>query len=286
LKISGFTFLRNARFNGYPFIESIQSLLPLVDEYVIAVGLSDDDTRAAVASIKSPKIRIVDTVWNESQVDRGFVYGQQKMIAHYNCTGDWAFYLEGDEVLHENSLERIYAKLESRIHDERVEAFYFDFLHFYGTPNQIGVAGYRQAPRIIRNTIRSFSPDGLFFVVLDENKRGRYPRACSADEYIYHYGHCRSVAKMQKKIDDVSKYWGVRAERFEGYGNIDLAELKKFSGQHPKVMDNWLSEEAEHVFEQNPGFTPSKRDLRNRLRFWVEEKLSIEISKKHFSRVK
>lgn len=285
MKISGFTFLRNARSNGYPFIESIKSLLPLVDEYIIAVGRSDDDTREAILAIRSPKIKIVDTVWNEGQADRGFVYGQQKMIAHYNCTGDWAFYLEGDEVLHEDSLERLYTKLRGRLDDERVEAFYFDFLHFYGCPSQIGIAGYRKAPRIIRNSIRSISPDGLFFVVLDKNKRGRYPRACAAREHIYHYGHCRNVEKMRKKVSDVSKYWGVQAGHFEGYGNIDLGELRQFFGEHPKVMERWLVEEAEHQFIQDHGFTPSIRDLRNRLRFWIEETLDIEISKKHFKRV-
>tara|TARA_A100001015_G_scaffold267126_1_gene316912 strand:- start:28 stop:468 length:441 start_codon:yes stop_codon:yes gene_type:complete len=144
-----------------------------VDEYVIAVGRSQDDTRAAISELGCEKIKVIDTEWNEMQSDRGFVYGQQKMIAQYNCTGDWAFYLEGDEVLHENSLDNIYSQLRAELANEQVEAFYFDFLHFYGTPKQTGIAGYRQAPRIIRNTIRCIAPDGLFFVVLDKNKRGQ-----------------------------------------------------------------------------------------------------------------
>ena len=111
MKISGFTFLRNADINGYPFIESIRSLLPLV-EFVCAVGPSIDDTRNKIESIGNPKIKIVDTDWNENMRDRGFVYGQQKMIGQYQCQGDWAFYLEGDEVLHEADLEKIKLSLE------------------------------------------------------------------------------------------------------------------------------------------------------------------------------
>jgi glycosyltransferase involved in cell wall biosynthesis len=285
LKISGFTFLRNARLNGYPFIESIQSLLPLVDEYVIAVGRSQDDTRAAISELGCEKIKVIDTEWNETQSDRGFVYGQQKMIAQYNCTGDWAFYLEGDEVLHENSLDNIYSQLRAELANEQVEAFYFDFLHFYGTPKQTGIAGYRQAPRIIRNTIRCIAPDGLFFVVLDKNKRGRYPRARATGEKIYHYGHCRSVTKMQNKINQVSKYWGAEAHPFVGYGNIDVKELRPFDGSHPAIMKRWLATEAELEFTQNDSYRPSKRDYRNRLRFWIEDRFDLEISKKHFSKI-
>ena len=62
-----------------------------MDEFVINVGESEDDTLLLIKSIPSKKIRIIESKWNETMHDRGYVYGQQKMIAHYNCTGDWAF---------------------------------------------------------------------------------------------------------------------------------------------------------------------------------------------------
>jgi hypothetical protein len=271
--------------NGYPFEESIRSLLPIVDEYVIAVGQGQDETLSRIRAIDDPKIRVLETVWNENMRDRGFVYGQQKMIAQYNCTGDWAFYLEGDEVLHEDELPAIQDAMKKHFNDPAVEALYFNFFHFYGTPEQIGIAGYRKAPRIIRNTIRSIAPDGLFFVVLDKNKHGRYPQAASAHANVYHYGHCRSVAKMNEKLAQVGRYWGGSHEKFESYGNIDVAELREFGGTHPAVMSEWLAYEAEHLFEQVPEYSPSRRDYRNRVRFWLEDKLGIEISKKHYKRV-
>lgn len=282
MKVSGFTFLRNAVINGYPFEESIRSLLPIVDEYVVAIGEGHDNTLLRVKSINDPKIKIIETRWNENMRDRGFVYGQQKMIAHYNCSGDWAFYLEADEVLHECELPRIQEAMRANLHNERVEALYFNFFHFYGTPYQTGIAGYRKAPRIIRNTVRAISPDGLFFVILDKNKRGRYPRALYAQGNIYHYGHCRSICKMNEKVLQVGKYWGDSHSEFRGYGSVDLAELKPFTGSHPKAMADWISHEAELFFAQDPGYVPSLRDMRNRLRFWIEEKFSIEISKKHY----
>lgn len=282
MKVSGFTFLRNAVINGYPFEESIRSLLPLVDEYVVAVGVGQDDTLHRVQAIDDCKLKIIETHWNESMQDRGFVYGQQKMIAQYQCSGDWAFYLEGDEVLHEDELDSIDGSMRKNISDPRVEALYFDFFHFYGTPYQTGIAGYRRAPRVIRNSIRTIAPDGLFWVVMDKNKKGRYPRAVSANAHVYHYGHCRSVETMNNKLRQVGKYWGSEHQEFSGYGHIDVAELRPFAKTHPQLMDSWIEHFAEQIFEQNPGYRLSRRDRRNRLRFWIEDTFDIEISKKHY----
>ena len=111
MKVSGFTFLRNGQKLGYPFVASIRSVLPLVDEFVVALGASEDDTEKLVREIGDPKIRIIPTQWNErirsDYSVKGYVYGQQKSIALFNCTGDWAFYLEGDELVHEDDLPKI-----------------------------------------------------------------------------------------------------------------------------------------------------------------------------------
>ena len=139
MKVSGFTFLRNGQKLGYPFVASIRSILPLVDEFVIALGPCDDDTEKMLREIGDPKIRIIPTQWNEriqpGYSVKGFVYGQQKSIALFNCTGDWAFYLEADEVVHEDDLPKIRAAMEKHLDDARVEALAFDYLHFYGNAN-------------------------------------------------------------------------------------------------------------------------------------------------------
>jgi len=132
MKVSGFTFIKNAEMLGYPFIESIRSILPIVDEFVIAVGESDDNTLEIIKSIKDNKIRIIETQWNESMQDRGYVYAQQKMTAQFSCTGDWAFYLEGDEIIHEKDLDTIRNSMKRHLDNPEVEALYFDYYHFYG----------------------------------------------------------------------------------------------------------------------------------------------------------
>jgi glycosyltransferase involved in cell wall biosynthesis len=284
MKVSGFTFVRNAISNGYPLRESILSLLPIVDEYVIAIGDSDDTTEELIESINSPKIKVIQTTWNPRMQDRGFVYGQQKMIAQYSCSGDWLFYLEADEVLHENDLAVIYDKMVDFHLNERVEALYFEFLHFYGSPWHLGIAGYRKAPRIIKSSIRSIAPDGLFFIVLEQNKKGRYPIAADTGCPIYHYGHCRKISYTNKKLAEVGRFWGHSHLPRSGYENISKYEIKRFEGGHPLVMKDWLENSAEVEFEPDPNYRMSFRDHRNRLRFWLESKFDLEISKKHFKK--
>lgn len=283
MKVSGFTFLRNAEMLGYPFIESIRSALPLCDEFIVNVGPSEDDTLELVRGIGDPKIRIVESAWNERMRSKGYVYGQQKNIAHFNCTGDWAFYLEGDEVLHEEDLPRIRGAMERHLDDERVEALVFDYRHFYGNHATYAWSPgwYRRAPRIIRNSIRSYSPDGLFFLVLETNKRGRYPRAVLADATIYHYGWVRSEAQMNAKADRVERYWGKEPRRID-YSRIDQAILREFTGTHPAVMAGWLPKGMPGLFLADPGHVLTPKEKKHRLMLHLERLFGLELSKKHY----
>jgi hypothetical protein len=287
MKISCFTFIRNGTLLGYPFIESICSALPLCDEFIVAVGDSEDDTLARIQTINSEKIVIIQTHWNEKMQDRGFVYAQQKMIAQYNCTGDWAFYLEGDEILHENDLPKIREAMKQHLHNPEVEALAFDYKHFFGSPNWLATSPgwYRRECRIIRNTIRSWAPDGLYFVVMDKNRQGRHPKAALINAPIYHYGHVRSIAAMREKNQRIGKYWKHDHPLFNGY-QIDPQALSSFNGQHPDIIKPWLDKEAEKDFTPDPNYKPTKREIKHRWVMKLERLLGCELSKKHFFLVK
>ena len=287
MKVSCFTFLRNAEILGYPFIESIRSALPLCDEFIVNVGFSEDDTLEQVRAIGDPKIRIIENAWNEKMQVRGYVYGQQKNIAHFNCTGDWAFYLEADEVLHERDIPAIRGAMERHLDDPRVEALVFDYLHFYGNHDSYAWSPgwYRRAPRIIRNTLRSYSPDGMFFLVLENNKKGRYPRAALAGATIYHYGWVRSEAQMNDKMNRVGKYWG-DPKKVIDYSQIDPQVMRAFTGDHPAVMKGWLPKENPGLFRADPGHAITRRERRHRLMMVLERLFGLETSKKHFRLVR
>jgi hypothetical protein len=291
MQVSGFTFLRNGQRLGYPFVASIRSLLPLVDEFVIALGPCDDDTEKMVRAIGDPKIRIIPTQWNERLRSdysvKGFVYGQQKSIALFNCTGDWAFYLEADEVLHESDLPKIRATMEKYLNDERVEALAFDYLHFYGNKNTIAWSPgwYRSEVRIIRNTIPAWSSEALFFNVVVGHKKSRHPRAAHTGVTIYHYGWVRSEAQMNLKSASVQKYWDDAPPKRADYTQVDAGSLKLFSGTHPQIVQDWLPE-ADGIFPADPAHRLNSREKKHRWMLRLEKILGVQFNKKHYRLVR
>jgi len=291
MKVSGFTFLRNGQKLGYPFVASIRSILPLVDEFVIALGPCDDDTEKMVREIGDPKIRIIPTMWNEKiRSDysvKGFVFGQQKTIALFNCTGDWAFYLEADEVLHENDLPKIRAAMEKYLNDVRVEALAFDYLHFYGNKNTIAWSPgwYRSEVRILRNTIPAWSSEALFFNVVDSHKKSRYPRAAHTGATIFHYGWVRSEAQMNLKSASVQRYWNDAPPAVLDYSKIDEAVLKEFTVAHPQAVQEWLPA-AEGIFQADPNHQLTSREKKHRRMLWLEKWFGLKFSKKHYRLVR
>lgn len=291
MKVSLFTFLRNGSKLGYPFLESIQSALPLADEYVVALGPSDADeadlTRKSLLELANPKIRIIESVWNEGMRQAGFVYGQQKMLAQSQCTGDWAFYLEADEVLHEQDLDRIYGAMQTNLANLRVEALVFDYLHFFGSPKWYAISPgwYRRAPRIIRNTIRTVACDGLFWNVIVDNQTMRWPGAALANAKIYHYGHVRPVAAMNAKQYAVERYWDKTPQAFDKY-RIDPLAIREFHGSHPAIMAGYLDKQSSNHFEPDPEHHLTSRERRHRIAMRLEDLLGLDLSRKHFKLLK
>ena len=285
MKVSAFTFIKNGQILGYPFLQSIQSILPIVDEFVINVGASEDETLDMIRSIQDKKIRIIQSKWNDGMHNRGYVYGQQKMIAQFNCTGDWAFYIEGDEVYHEEDLEKIHKSMKLHLNNSKVEALVFDFKHFYGNANTIldSPGWYRKEARIIKNSVRSYAPDGLFWLVLESNKKGRYPWAKHTGASCYHYGWVRSQDQMNLKSTKVQKYWGGDPVKID-YTQTDQSIIRPFQGTHPKIVENWLPKDI-GIFEVDSSYKLTQKQKNHRLKIKIEKLFSIDLSKKHFKLV-
>ena len=282
MKISAFTFIKNGQILGYPFQQSIQSILPIVDEFVINLGESEDDTLSLIESISSPKIRIIKSKWNDSMKNRGYVYGQQKMIAQFNCTGDWAFYIEADEIYHENDLSQIQSAMQKYLKDPSVEALVFDFYHFYGNANTYldSPGWYRSEARIIKNSVRSYAPDGLFWVVLDQNKKGRYPRAKHTGVNCFHYGWVRSEEEMNLKSQKVQKYWGKEYVKVD-YTQINSMIFKEFKGSHPKIIQSWLPKDI-GIFNADSDYKLSLKEKKHQILLKIENIFGNDFSKKHY----
>jgi hypothetical protein len=286
MKVSAFTFIKNGEMLGYPFLQSIQSILPIVDEFIINVGDSEDNTLKLIKSLSSPKIRIIESSWNDSMQDRGYVYGQQKMIAQFNCTGDWAFYIEGDEVYHEDELTKISQSMKKHLDNSSVEALVCNFKHFYGNSKSFldSPGWYRSEVRIIRNSIRSYAPDGLFWLVLGTNKKARYPKAKHTGATCYHYGWLRSEEQMNLKSSKVKKYWGDEPSNID-YSQMDQNIIQEFKGSHPNLMQDWL-EFASSAYQADPKYKLTSKQKKHRIMLLIERFFGLELSKKHFKLLK
>lgn len=244
MKVCGFTFIRNAVKFDFPVVEAIRSVLPVCDHFIVAVGKSDDQTRAVIEQIDPVKITIIDTVWDESLKKGGEVYAVEtnKAFDAIPSEFDWCFYIQGDEVLHEKFLNNVKTAMTENLDRKEVDGLLFGFRHFYGTYDYVGDCRhwYRNEIRIIRNdkSIRSFRDAQGF------KKDGKLMRVVKSNAEIYHYGWVRNPQFMQEKIDESKQFYnGVSTMNTQTNNENSLFDysneydaLTRFEGTHPAVM--------------------------------------------------
>ena len=262
--VSGFTIVRNAVRFDLPIEAALRSISPLCDEIVVNVGDSEDETLEIVRSIDDPKIRVLESVWGDPAAMSNVLHSIETNRALDACRHPWCFYVQADEVLHEDDVPRVRAALERHGEDARVEALVFDYLHFYGSFDWVGVGRrwYRREVRLVRKAsgIRSVGGAQGFRVA------GRKPRAAPSGARIFHYGWSKRPEKVIEKRRLWQRYRGLPgdpAAQADLYRN--LPELRRFQGSHPRVMRDWIA-------ARNWDFDP--RDY-SRDRGWGELKLIV-----------
>jgi len=234
--LSGFTVIRNAVLMGYPVVEAIRSILPIVDEYVVAVGAGEDATRELIAAIDSPKLRIVDTVWDRTRNRGGHMLAEKTNEALARCRGTWCFYLQADEVVHERDLPAIRNACERFADDDGVEALLFSYLHFYGSFGVVatGHNWYRNEVRIVRNRIGARSiGDAQSFMIGDHK-----PRVRRSGGVIHHYGWVKPPERMAVKNARIGFWYAGTPEdaATAPYRYRQLYALRRFTDSHPATM--------------------------------------------------
>jgi len=248
MKLAGFTIIRNAIKYDYPVLEAIKSVLPICDKFYVGVGKSDDDTRNLIESITSDKIKIIDTVWDDNLRKGGFVLSNEtnKVFDAIPKEFDWCFYIQSDECVHEEDLEKIKQAAIKYQSDNSVDGLLFGYKHFYGQYNYIGAGRrwYQNEIRIIKNNkeIRSYK-DAQGFRFTDNTKL----KVKKIDAAIYHYGWVKPPKAQQAKQESFHKMWhddewmkkNISAVENFDYSNIDL--LEEYKGTHPQVMHERIS---------------------------------------------
>lgn len=112
MNITGINTIRNGIENGYPLVESILSVLPLVDEYLVNDGGSTDGTLETLKKMEATfsKIRLfqMDDTPNVRWDCVSDVLNHFINIAE----GDWIFLGNMDELLHERDIPQIRGFIE------------------------------------------------------------------------------------------------------------------------------------------------------------------------------
>ncbi|MCB0705353.1 MAG: glycosyltransferase family 2 protein [Saprospiraceae bacterium] len=299
MRISGFTMAKNTSKLYYPIKEAIESILPICDEFVVALGDCDpdDQTEALIKSIGSDKIRIIHTVWDLEKYPRGMENAHQTDIAREACSGDWLFYLQADEVVHEKYLDTIVQACQTHLEDEEVEGFLFRYKHFFGNYAHYNDhhGWYPYEIRVVRNhpDIHSYISAQSFRRIPDfdglnyRQKENTFKLTVKKiDAEIYHYGWVRPPKLMQaksKSLDGIHKGRAAMEEAYKekapvfDYGNMNW--YKRFKGTHPRVMAPFIAQydwEDELHFEKDYQINrpPMKHEkIKYRVLTWIEQHL-------------
>ncbi len=252
MKIAGFTIIKNAVVNDFPIVEAIRSILPVVDEMIVLIGDSSDETIALIEAIGDPKIKIHHSVWDKNLRKGGAVLADEtnKAFRLISDASTWAFYIQGDEVIHEKYHPAIRAACEQYAFDQDVQGLLFKYKHFYGTYDYVGDSRkwYAHEIRIIRNNkaITAYRDAQGFRI-----GKTKLPVAL-IDAAVYHYGWVKSPEQMRKKQKESSVYWHndqqmekiISSPDYYDFSGFD--SLEKFTGTHPAVMldriqrKNWV----------------------------------------------
>lgn len=277
MKVAGFTFIRNAVKNDYAIVEAINSILPICDEFIVAHGNSDDETLALIKGIKSPKIKIIQTIWNDELREGGqtFALETDKAFRAMSKDIDWAFYIQGDECVHEKYLNTIKHEMEICLSNPKIQGLLFNYKHFYGSYDFYAHSRrwYRKEIRIIRNLTGMHSyKDAQGF-----RHNNQKIKVKQIDAYIYHYGWVKPPQGLNNKVRNFNKFYTTNDEWIENtypefaefdYQNAD--QLFKFTETHPAVMQNRIAK-SNWKFNLDPTQAKNKLPFRRKLLAWIEQ---------------
>lgn len=282
MKVSGFTFIKDAVKFDFPIKESILSVLPLCDEFIIGVGDSDDGTLKLVKSISSEKIKIIETPWGEDETGAEHIFAQKTNEVLRQCRGDWCFYIQGDEAVHEQDYGKIRKAMEDNLADDRVEGLLFHYNHFFGTPDIIvnTYHWYQNEIRIIRNGIGIESwRDAQGF-----RRTGQKLHVKHTDAYVYHYGWTRDPRIMLEKMKTMWEYYHSKKEIEEHFRDFGLKDvyytdphtLQPFVGTHPSAMQEWVQNHRWDFKISDIKFKHNSSSVRKRIQLFIARHLGIK----------
>ncbi len=240
--ISGFTIIRNATLLDFPLEASIASVLPVVDEFVVNVGRSDDDTLARVRAIGDSRVRIIESTWDPALGPAMLAVETQRAMAA--CRHPWGIYIQADEVFADGSAELVRQAIERHAANTAVEGVLVDYLHFYGGFDTVARnrSWYRREVRAVRLDpsldVRSYR-DAQGFRVGADNRR---ISAVRSGAVIHHYGWARPTSALAAKRAEDRALDPAARQVLDGRPLLPwFPGIEEFRGVHPAVAREWIA---------------------------------------------
>jgi len=208
---------------GYCFWESLQSCLPFADELIISEGFSTDGTYEALLQFQNKyenrlSIKIYREEWTEESY-HGEAIRLVSEVALSMATKEWHYYLQADEVIHEDNIHFI--KSVSKL---KYNSISFRFFHF----NRAWVPskeGYKEAIRMVRGGKDiKLKGDAYTFEGNDI-----YPM-CPSDKSpkpIYHFNWSFSAQNDLKDIEHAKLYQNYPEYRQKGLNALKTLHNEK-----------------------------------------------------------
>jgi len=286
MNVYGFSFIKNAIKYDFPVVESIKSVLPLCDKFYIAVGKSEDDTLNLIRSIDKSKIVIIETEWNEKVSKGGSVLAEEtdKAFGALPADTDWAIYIQGDELFHEQDYDSIRNAMKHYHNNNKVEGLLLNYLHFYGSYSYVAESyvWYPKEIRVLKYNPTIFSyKDAQGFRKAGNQKL----QVKQIDATIYHYGHVRPPKVMQDKFQNSSKFyhddeWIKNTYPGDSFDYLaHVGELKRFDSEHPKLIQPRI---ARLNWEFDYDVSMNNPSLKKRIKHILRKYFGIDLGYKNY----
>lgn len=241
--ISGYTTVLNGENMGYPYIECIKSMLGFCDEVVVVDGGSTDGTVENVLAINDPRVKLISRPWKPEDGAMA-IDGEQKQFARSQCTGDFLWQQDADEVVHEDD----YAKIKQMVDEfpADVDVIHLPVIELWAGTDNVRCDRHTWKWRLSRN-----NP----FIVHGVNRHARvykdgklYARKGMSDsceyidsqsgEFVSHRGHYTSETELARRINP-ELYAKISNEDFKRYPSIFHYSLSNIPRKIRNYVDFW-----------------------------------------------
>ncbi len=258
--LGAFGIYKNVILRDYCAIESISSILPEVDRFIINIGVSEDKTEELIRDTfgDNKKCHIFTSPWTQGRDYPGIGFlSEQTNLALYKLDTQWAMYLQADEVMHENDSRQLKDWIDRAEREDSI-ALTFNYLHFYKDYNHLrkdyknGGDAYDREIRCFKNTGDIFSwGDAQSFTTTSLSLDPRGPQPLMHETQllldsplnIYHLGWVHEPKVMLDKKRYLADFYNIsepgRNEKIpenESGGYDFQEEVLEFKGEHPKIM--------------------------------------------------